>query len=169
MAVVAVKAAPISDADSNKLVNARVFRGELRGAVGKVEMVNGDSIASVYRCVRVPSHARISQILLSCDAITTCAGDIGVYKTAKDGGAVVDVDFFASAQSLASALNNSDVSHEADGADAAAGFGRSDVEKPLWEALGLAADPMIEYDIAITLTAAAGSDGTASLKAQYAI
>lgn len=169
MAVVAVKSAPITDADNKVLTNARVFRGELRAAVGMVEMANGDSIASIYRCVRVPSHAVINQLLLSCDAITTCAGDIGVYKTAKEGGAVVDVDFFASAQSLATALNNSDISHEADGADGAAGYGRADVEKPLWQALGLSADPMIEYDIAITLTAAAGSAGTASLKAHYAI
>lgn len=169
MAVVAVKSTGITNADAKVLNNARVFRGVLEEAVGTVEAANGDSIASVYRFCRVPSNARISRVLLSCDAITTCAGDVGVYKTARDGGAVVDVDFFGSAVSLASALSHSDITHEADPADAGAGWGQADVEKPLWQALGLTADPYIEYDIAVTLTAAAGSAGTMSMKVQFVL
>ena len=71
------------------------------------------------------------------------------------------------AQSLAAALVHTDVTHEADPADAGAGYGNADVEKPLWQALGLTADPNKLYDIAVTLTAAAGSAGTVSLKVQY--
>ena len=123
----------------------------------------------MYRQVRVPSNARVSRVLLSCDAITTCAGDVGVYRTAADGGAVVDVDFFASAQSLSAALAHSDVTHEADAADAGVGYGLADTEKPLWQALQFTADPKCEFDIAITLTAAAGSAGTTSIKCDYAI
>jgi hypothetical protein len=108
----------------------------------------------------------VSRVLLSCDAITTCAGDVGVYQTTDNGGAAVDVDFFASAQSLAAALANSDVTHEADAADAGAGYGLADVEKQLWQALGLTADPCRDYDVAVTLTAAAGSAGTVGLKVQ---
>lgn len=169
MAVVAVKSTGITNADAKVLNNARVFRGVLEEAVGTVEAANGDSIASVYRFCRVPSNARISRVLLSCDAITTCAGDVGVYKTARDGGAVVDVDFFGSAVSLASALSHSDITHEADPADAGAGWGQADVEKPLWQALGLTADPYIEYDIAVTLTAAAAAAGTMSMKVQFVL
>lgn len=169
MAVVAVKSTGITNADAKVLNNARVFRGVLEEAVGTVEAANGDSIASVYRFCRVPSNARISRVLLSCDAITSGAGDVGVYKTARDGGAVVDVDFFGSAVSIASALSNSDITHEADPADAGAGFGQADVEKPLWQALGLTADPYIEYDIAVTLTAAAAAAGTMSMKVQFVL
>ena len=68
---------------------------------------------------------------------------------------------------MAAALVNVDVGHEADPADAGAGFGLADVEKSLWQALGLAADPGKQYDIAVTLTAAAGSAGTIALKMQY--
>jgi hypothetical protein len=37
----------------------------------------------------------------------------------------------------------------------------------LWQALGLAADPYKLYDIAVTLTAAAASNGTIAMKVQY--
>lgn len=169
MAVVNTKSAVITGADAKLLQNARTFRGMLQSAVGFLEAVSGDDIGSTYRLCRVPSNACIQEVLLSCDAITTCAADVGVYKTALDGGAVVDADFFGSAVSLASALSNSDVTHEADPADAGAGYGKADVEKPLWQALGLSADPGIEYDIVATLTAAAGSAGTVAARTRFTV
>jgi len=163
MAVVNTKAANITifDASTQTLVSPKILGGRVREAVGTLEAVSGDDIASVYRLCRVPSRARVSRVLLSCDAITTCAGDVGVYQTAANGGAVVDADFFASAQSVATALANTDVTHEA------GVFGIDDVEKPLWEALGLTADPQRFYDIAVTLTAAAGSAGTVSARVMW--
>lgn len=169
MAVVNLKGTAVTNADNKVLNNSRVFRTLLEEAVGTVELANGDSIGSTYRLCRLPSNARISRVLLSCDAITSGAGDVGVYKTYRDGGTVVDVDFFASAQSIATALVHSDVSHEADPADAGAGWGHADVEKPLWQALGLTADPYLEYDITLTLTAATTEAGTVSMKVQFGI
>uniref|UniRef100_UPI00257A2881 hypothetical protein n=1 Tax=Pseudomonas sp. TaxID=306 RepID=UPI00257A2881 len=160
MAVVTTKSTGVTAGDAFPQVNTaqRIFGGRMRESVGVIEAVSGDSIASIYRLVRVNSGDRISQVLLSCDAITTCAGDVGVYDIpAVNAGAAVDADFFASAQSLATALVSTDVTHEADAADAGSGFGLADVEKPLWQALGLAKDPGKQYDIAVTLTAAAGS------------
>lgn len=170
MAVVNTKATAVAngDASSQTINTTKIDGGRLRERVGVAEAANGDSIASTFRLARVKSGDRISRVLLSCDAITTCAGDVGIYDIASvNAGAVVDADFFASAQSLASALVNQDVTHEADAADAGAGFGLADVEKPLWQALGLAADPGKQYDIVVTLTAAAGSAGTIGLKVQY--
>lgn len=170
MAVVTTKSTAVTAGDTLPQTNTaqKIHGGRLRESLGVLEAVSGDSIDSVYRLVRVNSGDRISRVLLSCDAITTCAGDVGIYDVAAiNAGAVVDADFFASAQSLATALVNTDVTHEADAADAGAGFGLADVEKPLWQALGLAADPGKQYDIAVTLTAAAGSAGTVALKVQY--
>ena len=169
MAVVTPKSAAITNADATppRLTNSRIIRGRLHESVGMLEAANGDDIASIYRLCRVPANARISQLLLSCDAITTGAADVGVYKTARDGGAVVDVDFFGSAVSIATALAHSDITYEADPADAGAGFGKADSEKPLWEALGLTADPGGAYDIALTLTAAAEAAGTMVLRTRY--
>lgn len=169
MAVVNTKSTAVTNADAATQTNIslKIAGGRLRESVGTVEAVNGDSIGSTFRLARIRSNDRVSRVMLSCDAITTCAGDVGIYDIAANGGAVVDADFFASAQSLAAALVNQDVTHEADAADAGAGFGHADVEKPLWQALGLAADPYKLYDIAVTLTAAAASNGTIAMKVQY--
>lgn len=170
MAVVTTKSTAVTAGDTlpQTLTQQKIDGGRLRERVGFVEATATDSIASIYRLLRVNSGDRVSRLLLSCDAITTAVGDIGIYDIAAvNAGAVVDVDFFASAQPLTSALVNADVTHEADAADAGAGFGLADVEKQLWQALGLAADPGKQYDIAITLTAAATGAGTVGLKLQY--
>lgn len=159
MAVVNTKSTVISNGDATPTVitTAQLGDGRMRQKRGVIAAVSGDSIASVYRLFRVKSNDIMAQLLLSCDAITTCAGDIGLYKTAAAGGAVVDADFFASAQSLATALSNSDITRESGVVTIA------NMEKPIWEALALTADPQIEYDVAVTLTAAAGSAGGIAL------
>ena len=168
MAVVNTKTSSVTLADAGTPMKKSLSGAILKESVGTLEAVSGDSIGSTYRMCRIASNARISRVLVSCDAITTCAADIGIYNVASvSSGAVVDADFFGSAVSLATALSNSDITHEADAADAGAGFGNQDVEKPLWQALGLSADPGRVYDVVVTLTAAAGSAGTVNLKVQY--
>lgn len=158
MALEAVKSSTITNADATPRVpnNPALSGGELRSSRGYCSVTNAADIASTYRFARVRSNAVVDTVAISNTAITTCAGDVGLYKTAADGGAVVDADFFGSAVSLATAGSNVDVTHEASGT----GFGDlSKCEMPLWQALGLSADPNIEYDVAVTLTAAAGSAG----------
>lgn len=159
MAVVNTKSTVITNSDASPSVinSAQLANGRLRHARGVVAAASGDSIGSVYRAFRVKSNDLVSQILLATTAITTCAADIGLYKTAKDGGAVVDADFFASAQSLAAALSNTDITLESGVITV------PNMEKPIWGLLGLTEDPQIEYDVAATLTAAAGSAGTICL------
>lgn len=168
MAVENLKSTPITNADATPVVlnNSRVADGVMREAVGTKQASASASIGSTYRLCRVPSNARVSQVILANDAFdTTGAGDIGLYKTAADGGAVVDADFFGSAVAMTAASGGTDVTHES------AVFGVEDAEKPLWEALGLTADPMIQYDVAITLTAANGAAATpdVTLKVRYSI
>ena len=172
MAVETRKAAAITNRDATPAVfsNASVAKGSLLEAVGVVEVANGDSIGSKYVFFSIPSNARVSRMLLSSDAIAASgAGDIGIYQTTANGGAVVDADFFASAQVLTAALVNTDITHEADAADAGAGFGLADVEKPLWQALGLTSDPVRDYDVVMTVTTATGGAGTVALKGSYTI
>lgn len=170
MAVVTTKSTAVTNGDAfpQTLTPQKIDGGRLRERIGFVEATATDSIGSVYRLMRIKSGDRVSRLLLSCDAITTAAGNIGIYDiTAVNAGAVVDADFFASAQDLSAALVNVDVTHEADAADAGTGFGLADIEKPLWQALGLATDPGKQYDVAVTLTAAATGAGTVGLKLQY--
>ncbi len=166
MAVVNTKGTAVTAADSSpptpdQTVSLKIHGGRVKESIGFVAAVSGDSIASTYRLARVASSSRISQVLLTCSAITTCAADIGVYDTAVNGGAAIDADFFASAQSLADAVVNSDVTHES------GVFAPNAIEKPLWQALGLTSDPGKLYDIVATLTAAAGAAGTVGLKVRY--
>lgn len=173
MAVENIKSNAVTNRDATPKVlnNSWIQGGQLIEAVGICEAAAAASSASTYHFCQVPSNARISQVLLSSDDHgTTGLIDIGVYKSTLDGGTVVDADFFASAVDIkTAALANSDITYEADAADAAAGFGLSDSEKPLWQALGLTSDPKITYDIVGTLTEASLSGGTLVLKVRYVL
>ncbi len=172
MAVVTTKSAQITnrDATPRTFTNGGLVAGMLKQSQGFIEAVNGDSIASKYILCQIPSNAYGEVVKLYCDAITSGAGDIGIYRTTADGGAVVDVDFYASAQSIAAAITTgTEVQHEADATDAGAGNGLADLEKPLWQRLGLTADPNVTYDVVLTLTAATTAGGTLGLKVIYAI
>jgi len=167
MAVEAIKSTSITALDAPSPDQANAVTTKLNGArlketVGYAAVANAASIGSTYRLARVSSSVRISQLLLSCSAITSATADIGVYETAANGGAAVDADLFASAQAVSSALVNSDVTHEA------GTYAITDVEKPLWQALGLTKDPGKLYDIAATLTAAATAAGNIGLKVRFA-
>lgn len=163
MAVVALKSGVITNMDTIPIVQAAagLAGGNLKCAVGTVAAANGDSIGSTYRMCRLPSNAVIQRVLLSCDAITSGAADIGAYQIPLYGGAVVDADAFASAQSIASALANSDVTHESGVYDI------NEAETQLWQILGLTADPQRDYDIALTLTAATTAAGDITLRIFY--
>lgn len=163
MAVVTTKATTITNRDAVPPVinDGRLERGSLRSSHGFVTAVNGDSIGSKYVIASVPSTVMVRKVLLSCDAITTCAGDIGVYRNTKDGGAAVSAALFGSAVSLATALSNSDVTNES------GNYTLAKQEQPLWQAAGLSADPGGTLDIAVTLTAAAASGGAVGMAVEY--
>lgn len=165
MAVVAVKSTLVTNADALPAVlnSPRVDGGFERIEVATVAITSGDDIASTYRMFRVPSNAVMTDLrIYSPDIGTTTIADIGLYRTAKDGGAVQDADFFASALSLKDgALNGVDVLHEA------AVFTIANSGKELWDALGLSADPSVFYDVAFTLTAAADATATVKLIGRY--
>lgn len=167
MAVVNTKSTALTAADSGFRTQAPITVGPRRvyGDVGVIAVANGDSIASTLRFFRIPSSAGVRQIIKRSTAITSAAMDIGIYQTAANGGAVVDVDFFASAVSIATADPvGTDVTFEA---GAAPSFIVSQSEMPLWQALGLTADPKVDYDVVGTLTAAATAAGTVSLHIDY--
>lgn len=172
MAVVTVKSTQITNRDSTPRVigNPASIAGNLQQFSATAEAANGDSIASKYIMGQIPSNAYGEIVKIYCDAITSGAADIGIYRTTADGGAVVDVDFYASAQSIASAITTgTEVQHEADATDAGVGFGLADLEKPLWQRLQLTADPGVLYDVVVTLTAATTAAGTIGLRVQYAV
>jgi len=164
MAVVDVKSVLLTNRDTvprttNHVVNdgARV-----RSKAFRVEVTNGDSIASKFRLCDIPSNARINSFRVFCDAITSAAADFGLYQTTGNGGAVVDADAYASAQTIATANKlGIEVMFEQRDID--------QVENRVWQDAGLSADPFRDFDIVATLTAAATASGTLSGIVEYVL
>lgn len=164
MAVVTTKSTQISNRDAVPSVlnspNAGAA-GTFFSKFGKVASVSGDSANSVYRCLSVPSNARISSVKQWSAALGgSAAADVGVYYNTKDGGAVIDADFFGSAVSLVSAVNGTEISGES-GVNTVAKR-----EQPLWQAVGLTSDPKTTFDICFTLTAASAANADAGLNVE---
>lgn len=122
--------------------------GQLFEVAGYVANAADDSQNSIHRFCRVPSNARISEVLLTTGDATTAGNiNVGVYQTTENGGAVVDADLFASALALTGGpFENVDITYESDE------YTEAESVKPLWEVLGLSADSNREYDIAATIS-----------------
>lgn len=160
MAVVAVKSTPITNSDALPIVlnKANVDGARIRFKSGVVTAANGDSIGSTFRSFRIKSNDLVAAITLDNASFgAACTADIGLYKTAKDGGAVVDADFFASAVDMNVANRALDITRESGVITVA------NMEKRVWELLGLTTDPQIDYDVTFTLVAAAAAAGSACL------
>lgn len=145
---------------SNKSVG-RVFAAKSAATVSATQ-----SSGDVVCLVRVPSNARIDQVLLStADATTAGAINIGVWQTADNGSTVVDADLFASALVLTGGpFNNSDQTFES------GEYTYAEACKPLWEVLGLSVDPAREYDIVAQVSTTFDAAGTTiALQVNYVI
>lgn len=168
MATVSVSSTQITNRDASPKVrsNSRISRGALLCSMGVCATSAADDIGSKYILCSIPSNARVAQLLLSNSSLGTAgAANVGVWQTTENGGAVVDADFFASAVALTSAQSNVDITTEANGANAS--IGKEDMEKPLWEILGLSADPKRDYDIVAQLSTASVDAGYIAMQAVY--
>lgn len=163
MAVVNTKSTIITRLDGTpvKPADIRLAHGRVREQVGTVEVAAADDDNSVYRFARVHSSWRISEIGLTNDAITGgTAYHCGIHDTAENGGAAVDADVFATSVDCSSArVDPLDLLFEALNIDK--------IEKPLWEVLGLSADPNKDYDLTMTGATVGSAAGTLSLRVRY--
>lgn len=115
---------------------------------GYVANAADDDATSIHRFCRIPSNAAIRQVLFSTgDAVTGGAINLGIYRTAGDGGAVVDAGLFAAAFALINGpYSNTDLTFQS------GQYTQAEAVKPLWEVLGLTADPLCDYDVAATIS-----------------
>lgn len=172
MAEVHLNSAPVTDLEASPVVkqNSNTMGGVLREAVGFVTTNSDDSIGSTYRLCRVPSSARISEVIGMADVGSAGAGiaNVGLYQTLENGDAVVDADFFASAWDFSNADEKGiRLAHEA---AAGSSYLVNECEKRIWENLGLSEDPNIEYDVTLTLTEAVTTGAAVvGIKVQYVL
>ena len=165
MAVANTKSTAISNADAQPRVanSPHLEKSPLIESVATVEIAAADDDNSVLRLFRVPSNARISQLLFANDTLTGATSfDVGIYQTAANGGAVADSDLFLSAVDFSTARAQfADLSHES------ASNNIADCEKRIWELLALTADPHRDYDICITALTIGSGAGTVSAICRY--
>lgn len=174
MAVVNIKSTAITNRDATPQVinDSRIERGTLKSAVGSVAVGAADSATSYYPLIQVPTTAMVRSVLVTTPAgMTTLAGDIGVYKTtANSAGVTTGVaantgsgSIFAAAATLAVVQGRVDVTNTG------TTYPTDKREQPLWQAIGLAADPGGFFDIGVKVTTAnTGAAGRVGLEVGYA-
>ena len=116
------------------------------------------SATSVIRMCEVPSNAVLVGLWFQSAAQVAGKFDIGVYRNNRDGGAVVDQDFFATDIDCASAVTRTDVLNEST---------LNTLVKqmlPLWSAAGLTSDPGGTLDLALTVHTTDVTTGTGAVK-----
>jgi hypothetical protein len=177
MAVVTVKSTFLTNRDATPkvLTDSFIANGQVSEQYGFATVTSGDSILSAYKMVSIPSNARLSSVKMVNAALgASCTVDIGVwYPTLIPlGGA----NFLAS--SLAGTLLNSTTIATAIAVTSAvtvftevvstAAAAANVQEQPLWQMVGLATDPEINFDLGFIIrAAAAGATGLIAMKAQY--
>lgn len=155
---------------SNRAATPRVANDPWNNAalkstgVGVCAVTTSEDTGQILRFVLVPASAVVREVKLSCTAVAVGGAiDIGVYRTADDGDAVVDADLFASAAVVTTALSNSDVTYES------GQYTLAESNMPLWEAAGLSAAPASGWlVIAGTITTDMGGSGSVGVSVTYA-
>jgi hypothetical protein len=133
----------------------------LKTAIGHIASVTAAlSITSIIRLVEIPSNAIVTQILFQSAAQGAGAFSLGVYRTTADGGAVAFTSsdqFFATAISAAAAVVLADVVNES------TTYTIAKQSQPIWQAIGMAADPHCMFDICAVVTTTDVTTGTGAL------
>lgn len=165
MATENVKSGAITNRDATPAVLNSSQGGIVRRCWGTVEAAAAGDAGSTYRMCSIPSNARAIRVVLATDDLgTTATLDVGLYQTTANGAAVVDADFFASAVDVnAAAKAETLVSHES------GVYNIDDIEKPLWEALGLSADSKRDYDVVVTSAGDIDAAGTITVIVDYVV
>ena len=164
-----------STAITNRETTPKVANNPGAGGSGVVRQVQGYfasvtaalSCTSVIRMVEVPAHAKVTRVTFSSAAQTAGNFSIGAYRTNADGGAAVDMDFFASRIDCAAAVALTDVTNESTTNTLAK------QNQPLWQALGMSTEPpkgtMLDIAATVDTTDVTTGTGAITLKVEYTI
>lgn len=173
MAVANTKSTAITNADATPPVptNRAIAGAPILISKGVVEVAAADDDNSVYRIARLPSNAVIHSIRILNDAITgSTSWDVGIYRTAEDGGAVVDDDLFASAVDInAGTTAWLELRYEA-----ATTAVIDHAERPLWYIADLgaatyASDPNLQFDLCLTANTVGSAAGTILVEVHWSV
>lgn len=145
---------------------------------GSVTTVSADAAGSTYQLVRIPTTAIVKYVGFSAQAMTAGKVQLGVYYSdATDDGTpaalrgvvvpTVGVNFFANDIDCTSAVAQTDETFQ--NAASAGSYAQGAINKRLWDALGLTADPGGYFDIVATChTTGITTGAPISLQVEYA-
>lgn len=168
MGVVNTKSTEITALDllTGKKVSPIIGGARIISKVATVAVAAADANTSTYRFFRVHTSWRVAALFIANDAISSgLSFDVGLYETAENGGAVKDVDYFASAVSVVTARGTwTDISLEA----TTAGGDVANVEKTIYEILALTGDHKY-YDVVATANVVGSAAGDIALQGLFAV
>lgn len=145
-------------------VNSVAKKGSrVRYIRSELEFTGAFAINEVARMFDLKSSDRLIQLFLTTDDLGTVGSlNIGLYLSGSaHDGAVVDLDCFATAVLVTSAVARTDVLLES------TTFAIETRGKELFRYAALTVDPVVQYDIAIVANAATDAAGTVVLEALY--
>lgn len=146
------------DASPSLMGTAANTNGLMRESVGVVAVAASASVGSKYLIAEIGSGDRLSEILVKTDALGAgAAADFGLYEQTIRGGTVVNVNIFGGAQAIATATTLT------------ISLSPANMDKMIWELLGLAQDPSKQYDIVATITTAATAGGNMGVRVRTAV
>jgi len=156
-----------SQSGSGGYSESKYTKGVRQGITENVAVAAADNDGDTYTVGVMPSSAVLQRgsSELSCTAITGGTDyDLGIYEIdeSADGwvGAEVDGDLFTDGDDLSSA---------ADGIDPYQSIAAGDMGKPLWELLGLSADPKKSYLVVLTGNTVGTAAGNVYLELGYTV
>lgn len=171
MATANTKSAAITSLDATPAGMVKNHGSRVRVKSGTVEVLAADDDVSVYRFVRVQS----TDVLLSIQCVhdTVLAGtgyECGLYDTAANGGAAVDIDCYQGEFTMVGAVPA--VPHvlaTATHHELLWGYVHpvEDIEQAVWADAGASADSKKDYDICLTAGTVGTAAGSVSMRVWY--
>lgn len=171
-----VKSTPITNLDATPPVQSTAGEGafaHLKQVDGFATVLAGSVADSTYQLVRIPSTAKVKRLVFESEAQGAGKVDLGLYY-ATDGrigkptsllaANAIDQDFFATVIDLTSAVGRTDVTNES------TSYSVDKRTMPIWQAVGLSADPGGNFDIVATVKTTDITTGTGKigLSAEFA-
>lgn len=130
------------------------------------------STTSTYQMVRIPSTAKVKNVMIESEAQGAGKVDVGLYYSSAttdstapaNQGTVIDQDFFASDVDLASLVTPTNITNES------TTYTLAKRNQPIWQAVGLSSDPGGMFDVVLTVhtTAITTGTGKTGLQVSYA-
>lgn len=164
------------DATPKVLTDSYLSGGLYEEAQGSFKAAAADSAGSQYRLVSIPSNARVSSIFWQADAVgsggptqfdctiwypTTVPLGGGAFLASGSSAAIISSSIFATALTANSAVALTEITNQS------TNYSIPLQETPLWNVLGLASDPEVDFDIGFTARAGLQTAGYVGLKVRY--